>query len=72
MKWLDISEIAEALEEKYPHADVENLSFPVLKEWILTLPEFSDKKEGCNEKILEAVQMAWLGLRDVDYETDDL
>ena len=65
MKWLDINEIAEALEEKYPHADVVNISFPNLK-------EFKDKKEGCNEKILEAIQMAWLGLRDVDYETDDL
>ncbi|MCL2566618.1 MAG: Fe-S cluster assembly protein IscX [Alphaproteobacteria bacterium] len=72
MKWLDINEIAEALEEKYPHADVVNISFPNLKEFILSLKEFKDKKEGCNEKILEAIQMAWLGLRDVDYETDDL
>jgi len=35
-----------------------------LRDWVLALPEFNDEPTGCNEKILEAIQMAWLDERD--------
>lgn len=64
MKWTDIRSIAIALEEHHPSADNVNLRFTDLRDWVLALPEFSDTPQGCNEKILEAIQMAWIDERD--------
>lgn len=64
MRWLDICDIAIRLEELHPEADNLNLRFTDLRQWVLAIPEFSDSPEGCNEKILEAIQMAWIDERD--------
>ncbi len=64
MNWSDIRNIAIALEEAHPEADNVNLRFTDLRDWILTLPNFTGAANGCNEKILEAIQMAWLDERD--------
>lgn len=63
MNWHDIRKIAIALEENYPQADNVNLRFTDLRDWILALPDFNDTANGCNEKILEAIQMAWIDER---------
>ncbi|MDX2095431.1 MAG: Fe-S cluster assembly protein IscX [Alphaproteobacteria bacterium] len=63
MNWHDIRKIAIALEENYPQTDNVNLRFTDLRDWILTLPDFNDTANGCNEKILEAIQMAWIDER---------
>lgn len=60
MKWTDITSIAIALSEAHPGVDVASLRFTDLRAWILALPGFTDAPERCNEKILEAVQAAWL------------
>ncbi|QKX02948.1 Fe-S cluster assembly protein IscX [Wolbachia endosymbiont of Litomosoides sigmodontis] len=60
MKWLDVENIAEALEEKFPSEDIINISFTKLKEKVLNLEGFSDNEKHCNEKILEAIQAAWI------------
>ncbi|MCE2927511.1 MAG: Fe-S cluster assembly protein IscX [Rickettsiales bacterium] len=64
MRWLDIQQIAIRLEELYPDADNVNLRFTDLRQWVTSIPEFNDDPNGCNEKILEAIQMAWLDERD--------
>ena len=64
MRWLDVRDIAIALEDAHPDADNVNLRFTDLREWVVALPDFSDDPNGCNEKILEAIQMAWLDERD--------
>jgi FeS assembly protein IscX len=64
MRWLDIREIAIALEDMHPDADNINLRFTDLRQWVLALPGFKDAPEGCNEKILEAIQQAWIDERD--------
>ena len=64
MRWLDIQEIAIRLEELHPDADNVNLRFTDLRRWVAELPEFNDAPDGCNEKILEAIQMAWIEERD--------
>ena len=64
MRWVDIHEIAIQLEELYPDADNINLRFTDLRQWVMALPEFDDKPDGCNEKILEAIQMAWIDERN--------
>lgn len=64
MRWSDIQDIAIELEEKHPQADNVNLRFTDLRKWVVELDDFDDDPEGCNEKILEAIQMAWIEERD--------
>jgi len=62
MRWTDVTDIAIALE--HPDADNINLRFTDLRQWVLALPGFDDKPDGCNEKILEAIQAAWIEERE--------
>ncbi len=64
MKWLEIEEIAEALEAKFPNQDIFALRFTLLKKMILELEGFDDLPENCNEKILEAIQAEWISMRE--------
>ena len=63
LKWTDVHDIAIELEEAHPEADVVNLRFTDLWKWVQTLPGFADDPARSNEKILEAIQMAWLDER---------
>jgi len=60
MKWTDTLEIAIALSEKYPDIDPLTVRFTDLLEWVQALDEFDDDPKRCGEKILEAIQMAWI------------
>jgi len=64
LKWIDTRDIAIALEEARPDADVVNVRFTDLWRWVQELPEFADDPKRSNEKILEAIQMAWLEERE--------
>ncbi|MGE0152579.1 MAG: Fe-S cluster assembly protein IscX [Reyranellaceae bacterium] len=64
LRWTDIREIAIALEERHPDADNVNLRFTDLHRWIVSLPEFGDDPARSSEKVLEAIQMAWIEERD--------
>ena len=60
MRWTDSNDIAIELIEA--HADVDPLSirFTDLMVWVMALEGFDDDQEYCSERILEAIQMAWL------------
>ena len=64
LKWTDVNDIAIELEDAHPDVDVVNLRFTDLHRWVTELPEFDDDPNRSNEKILEAIQMAWLDERD--------
>lgn len=64
LKWIDSLEIAIALDEAHPDVDPQYIRFTDLHEWICKLDEFDDDPERSNERILEAIQMAWLDERD--------
>lgn len=64
MRWQDIQEIAICLEELHPDEDNVNVRYTDLRKWVLEIPEFRGEPDGCNEKILEAIQMAWIDERD--------
>ncbi len=64
MRWTDTQDIAIELEEKFPQVDVVNLRFTDLHKWVRGLEGFDDDPNRSNEKILEAIQMAWLDERD--------
>lgn len=60
MKWTDSRDLAVALLEKHPDQDPKAVNFVDLRNWVLALPEFSDDPKRSGEKILEAIQMAWI------------
>ena len=65
MRWLDIEDISLALEEKYPEVEILSVRFTDLQKWVMGLEGFDDNPQRCNEKILEAIQAAWLEERGV-------
>jgi len=60
MKWTDTNDIAIALCEKFPDVDPKAIRFTDLHKWVLSLEGFSDDPNRSGEKILEAIQMAWI------------
>ena len=60
MKWTDSLEIAIALDEAHPDVDPQYVRFTDLHDWVCELEEFDDDPSHSNEKILEAIQMAWI------------
>ena len=64
LRWTDVRDIAIELEEAHSDVDNVNLRFTDLHKWVLELPEFADDPARSNEKILEAIQAAWIEERD--------
>lgn len=60
MKWVDTQEIAIALTEAYPDINPRSIRFTDLHRWVCELEGFSDDPKRSGEKILEAIQMAWI------------
>ena len=60
MKWTEIEEIAIQLSERHPDADPTIVNFVDLMNWTVALPEFDDDPKHCGERILEAIQQAWI------------
>ena len=58
--WTDTLELAIQLYDAHPDVDPKLLRFTDLREWVLALEEFNDAPEHCGEKILEAIQIAWI------------
>ncbi len=60
MKWTDTLELAIALSEAHADIDPRKIRFTDLHRWVCELPGFSDDPARSGEKILEAIQMAWI------------
>ena len=60
MKWTDSLDIAIALSETRPDVDPKRINFVDLMNWVLALEGFNDDPKHCGEKILEAIQQAWI------------
>jgi len=60
MKWTDINDIAIELSEAHPDQDPLRVNFVDLRNWVMALPGFNDDPERSGEKILEAIQQAWI------------
>jgi FeS assembly protein IscX len=60
MKWVDTQDIAVALYDKFPDVDPTKVNFVDLRNWVLGLDGFDDDPQRSGEKILEAIQMAWI------------
>lgn len=64
MKWTDVNEIAIALSEKHADVDPQYVRFTDLHRWVLELEGFDDDPNRSGEKILEAIQLAWIDEAD--------
>jgi FeS assembly protein IscX len=60
VRWTDVREIAIALAERHPEVRPLEVRFTDLHRWVRELPGFADDPARSNEKVLEAIQMAWL------------
>ena len=60
LKWIDTREIAIALADAHPDVDPRAIRFTDLHRWVMALPEFGDDPAHSGEKILEAIQAAWI------------
>ena len=60
LKWTDTLEIAIQLADIHTDVDPRFIRFTDLQGWVCALEEFDDEKDRSNEKILEAIQMAWI------------
>ncbi|MGL4463074.1 MAG: Fe-S cluster assembly protein IscX [Planctomycetia bacterium] len=59
LQWSDVDEIGFQLFERFPDLDPLTVRFTDLHRWVLELDEFEGDPAKSNEKILEAIQMAW-------------
>ena len=60
LSWTDTLDIAIELDEAHPQVDPMQVNFVDLRNWVLALDDFDDDPEHCGERILEAIQMAWI------------
>jgi FeS assembly protein IscX len=60
LKWVDSLDIAIELNDQHPDVDPMQVNFVDLRNWVLALDEFDDDPEHSGERILEAIQMAWI------------
>lgn len=60
MKWTDSQRIAEELYDQFPDIDPKTIRFTDLMQWVMDLEGFDDEPSRCGEKILEAIQLAWI------------
>ncbi|MBA5706777.1 Fe-S assembly protein IscX [Pseudomonas fulva] len=64
LKWIDVLDIAIELAESKPDVDPRYVNFVDLHHWVVALPGFSDDPSRAGEKVLEAIQAAWIDETD--------
>lgn len=60
LKWVDSLDIAIELDETHPNVDPRSINFVDLRQWVIDLEDFDDDPEHSGERILEAIQLAWM------------
>jgi FeS assembly protein IscX len=60
MKWVDVRDVAIALSEKHTDIDPRTVRFVDLHNLVVDLAGFDDDHGRGGEKVLEAIQAAWM------------
>ncbi len=63
MRWTDVEDIAQALEEEYPDEDVQSLTLEEIREMVASISDFEDYETEVKENLLEEIKEIWLSLR---------
>jgi FeS assembly protein IscX len=69
LTWQDSRQIGELLFEKFGAKDPLTERFTDLHKVVTELPDFADDPKKSNERILEAIQMAWYDEWQSEYGT---
>ncbi len=64
LRWTDVLDIAIELDEAHPDQDPMKVNFVDLHNWVTELEGFSDDPNRGGEKVLEAIQAAWIEERE--------
>lgn len=64
IKWNEVQEIAIQLADSHPDTDPRYVNFVDLHNWVVALPGFDDDPQRGGEKVLEAIQAAWIDEAD--------
>lgn len=64
MRWTDTLDIAIALAEQHSDIDPRYVRFTDLHQWVCALDGFEGEPQASTERILEAIQMAWIDEQD--------
>jgi FeS assembly protein IscX len=64
MKWADVQLIAETLCDIYGEIDPKKINFVDLHNKVIALEGFNDDHSRGGEKVLEAIQQAWIDEAD--------
>ncbi|MFT7688365.1 MAG: FeS assembly protein IscX [Candidatus Azotimanducaceae bacterium] len=60
LKWTDVNDIAIELFEAHADVDPIGIRFTDLHAWVVALEDFDDDPDRSGEKVLEAIQAAWI------------
>ena len=60
LRWTDVHAIGEELYDRFPEKDPLKVRFTDLMKWVMEIERFDDAADRCGERVLEAIQMAWL------------
>lgn len=60
LKWIDVQDIAIELAERYEQINPLTVNFVDLRDMVMSLDDFEDDPAHCGEKVLEAIQAAWI------------
>ena len=71
LKWTDVHEIALFLATSKPEADPRYVNFVELHHWVRSLDDFDDVSAHCGERVLEAIQAAWIDKMDEEVAIDN-
>lgn len=64
LKWVDTLDIAIELDETHPDVDPKFVNFVDLRQWVIALDDFDDDPNHSGERILEAIQLAWMAEKE--------
>jgi FeS assembly protein IscX len=57
--WEDSYAIAQALRNRFPEADLDQVSLGMIYQWTLELAGFEDDPQLANQEILTAIYLEW-------------
>ena len=60
LTWEATYAIVDALQERYPLRDLEEVSLEQIYRWVLALPDFDDDPALANDEILMDIYREWL------------
>ena len=64
LRWTDVQDIVIELDEAYPDQDPLTINFVDLQQKVVGIEGFDDDPDRGGEKVLEAIQMAWIEERE--------